>query len=336
MKTNQILLFTLWLFAAAAWTACSRELPAGMPEDEPRCREVSLTLAGEVTGDVDISQEPLSKAAGGAGDLYVINVYSKESAGAANRLYAYGTFDHADGLHLQLEEGYLYEIRVTYVPNAAEVLNWVDDTTYSWQLENYQGTLMNRFVRATSYDDGGFDATAGRIFRKADGLSYYRPHIDRYYGEVTDFDPAASASVTVNLYRAVFGVRLNITGLTEGSLTFAMADAPDIVVRADSLYTPEVVCQFYYPDRVAEAVADGEEYTENAWTTIEWTNDAGDRTVTLHNYTLTYTRVKRSIFNITLEQGVATKGGVNLQVETEDVLDEEAQSFHGTIPVAAE
>ena len=76
--------------------------------------------------------------------------------------------------------------------------------------------------------------------------------------------------------------------------------------------------------------------TENAWTTIEWTNDAGDRTVTLHNYTLTYTRVKRSIFNITLEQGVATKGGVNLQVETEDVLDEEAQSFHGTIPVAAE
>ena len=195
---------------------------------------------------------------------------------------------------------------------------------------------MNRFVRATSYDDGGFDATAGRIFRKADGLSYYRPHIDRYYGEVTDFDPAVSASVTVNLYRAVFGVRLNITGLTEGSLTFAMADAPDIVVRADSLYTPEVVCQFYYPDRVAEAVADGEEYTENAWTTIEWTNDAGDRTVTLHNYTLTYTRVKRSIFNITLEQGVATKGGVNLQVETEDVLDEEAQSFHGTIPVAAE
>ena len=336
MKTNQILLFTLWLFAAAAWTACSRELPAGTPEDEPRCREVSLTLAGEVTGDVDISQEPLSKAAGGAGDLYVVNVYSKESAGAANRLYAYGTFDHADGLHLQLEEGYLYEIRVTYVPNAAEALNWVDDTTYSWQLENYQGTLMNRFVRATSYDDGGFDATAGRIFRKADGLSYYRPHIDRYYGEVTDFDPAVSASVTVNLYRAVFGVRLNITGLTEGSLTFAMADAPDIVVRADSLYTPEVVCQFYYPDRVAEAVADGEEYTENAWTTIEWTNDAGDRTVTLHNYTLTYTRVKRSIFNITLEQGVATKGGVNLQVETEDVLDEEAQSFHGTIPVAAE
>ena len=336
MKTNQILLFTLWLFAAAAWTACSRELAAGTPENEPRCREVSLTLAGEVTGDVDISQEPLSKAAGGDGDLYVINVYSKESAGAANRLYAYGTFDHADGLHLQLEEGYLYEIRVTYVPNAAEVLNWVDDTTYSWQLENYQGTLMNRFVRATSYDDGGFDATAGRIFRKADGLSYYRPHIDRYYGEVTDFDPAVSASVTVNLYRAVFGVRLNITGLTEGSLTFAMADAPDIVVRADSLYTPEVVCQFYYPDRVAEAVADGEEYTENAWTTIEWTNDAGDRTVTLHNYTLTYTRVKRSIFNITLEQGVATKGGVNLQVETEDVLDEEAQSFHGTIPVAAE
>ena len=336
MKTNQILLFTLWLFAAAAWTACSRELAAGTPENEPRCREVSLTLAGEVTGDVDISQEPLSKAAGGDGDLYVINVYSKESAGAANRLYAYGTFDHASGLNLSLDEGYLYEFRVTYIPDAREALNWINDSVYSWQLENYQGTLMNRFVRATSYDDGGFDATAGRIYNKADGMSYYRPRLDRYYGELLDFDPSASATATINLYRAVFGVRLNIEGLTEGTLTFSMADAPDIVVRADSLYTPEVVCQFYYPDRVAEAVADGEEYTENAWTTIEWTNDAGDRTVTLHNYTLTYTRVKRSIFNITLEQGVATKGGVNLQVETEDVLDEEAQSFHGTIPVAAE
>ena len=328
---NRLISFLLWLFAVVSWTACSREVPvAESPEEGARQYKVTLSLAGEITGTVDIDQEPLSKAEGGADDLYVINVYSKESAGAANRLYAYGTFDHASGLNLALDEGYLYEFRVTYIPDARETLNWINDS------ENYQGTLMNRFVRATSYDDGGFDATAGRIFRKADGLSYYRPHIDRYYGEVTDFDPAASASVTVNLYRAVFGVRLNITGLTEGSLTFAMADAPDIVVRADSLYTPEVVCQFYYPDRVAEAVADGEEYTENAWTTIEWTNDAGDRTVTLHNYTLTYTRVKRSIFNITLEQGVATKGGVNLQVETEDVLDEEAQSFHGTIPVAAE
>ena len=324
---NRLISFLLWLFAVVSWTACSREVPvAESPEEGARQYKVTLSLAGEITGTVDIAQEPLSKAEGGADDLYVINVYSKESAGAANRLYAYGTFDHASGLNLALDEGYLYEFRVTYIPDAREALNWINDSVY----------LMNRFVRATSYDDGGFDATAGRIFRKADGLSYYRPHIDRYYGEVTDFDPAASASVTVNLYRTVFGVRLNITGLTEGSLTFAMADAPDIVVRADSLYTPEVVCQFYYPDRVAEAVADGEEYTENAWTTIEWTNDAGDRTVTLHNYTLTYTRVKRSIFNITLEQGVATKGGVNLQVETEDVLDEEAQSFHGTIPVAAE
>lgn len=305
MKTNQILLFTLWLFAAAAWTACSRELPAGMPENEPRYREVSLTLAGEVTGDVDISQEPLSKAAGGAGDLYVVNVYSKESAGAANRLYAYGTFDHADGLNLQLDEGYLYEFRVTYVPNAAEVLNWVDDTTYSWQLENYQGTLMNRFVRATSYDDGGFDATAGRIYNKADGMSYYRPRLDRYYGELLDFDPSASATATINLYRAVFGVRLNIEGLTEGTLTFSMADAPDIVVRADSVYTPEVISQFYYPDRVAE----GGDYTENAWTTVEWVNDAGDQSVELHNYVITYTRLKRTIFNINLSPSTRTKSG---------------------------
>ena len=223
----------------------------------------------------------------------------------SSRVFArkYGTFDHADGLHLQLEEGYLYEIRVTYVPNAAEALNWVDDTTYSWQLENYQGTLMNRFVRATSYDDGGFDATAGRIYNKADGMSYYRPRLDRYYGELSDFDPSASATATINLYRAVFGVRLNIEGLTEGTLTFSMADAPDIVVRADSVYTPEVMSQFYYPDRVAE----GGDYTENAWTTVEWVNDAGDQSVELHNYVITYTRLKRTIFNINLSSSTRTK-----------------------------
>ena len=297
----------LYLFLSLALFACQKEkgeAPPDFPEGT-RSRQVTLSLAGEITGTVDIDQEPLSKAEGGADDLYVINVYSKESAGAANRLYAYGTFDHASGLNLSLDEGYLYEFRVTYIPDAREALNWINDSVYSWQLENYQGTLMNRFVRATSYDDGGFDATAGRIFRKADGLSYYRPHIDRYYGEVTDFDPAASASVTVNLYRAVFGVRLNITGLTEGSLTFAMADAPDIVVRADSLYTPEVMSQFYYPDRVAE----GGDYTENAWTTVEWVNDAGDQSVDLHNYVITYTRLKRTIFNINLSPSTRTKGG---------------------------
>lgn len=291
------------------------QLPDGMPQEERAVHEVCLALGGEMAGSVDFAQSPLSKA--GADDLYVINVYAKETLGAGNVLYAYGTFSEAGDLRLALEDGYLYDFHVTLVRDAHDALLWKNDSVYAWQLENDEGTLLNRFIKATSFDDGGFDANTARLYCKEDGMYHYRPRVNRWYGETLDFDPAQSGTVDVNLYRMVYGVRLNITGLTEGTLTFAMKDAQDIVVNADSLYTPDNLYQCNYLENAAAAAATGENYAESAWTTIQWTNAVGDETVTLHDYTIFYTRLQRSIFNIRLEQGTPTKSGMNIEVEQE-------------------
>ena len=44
------------------------------------------------------------------------------------------------------------------------------------------------------------------------------PETDRYYGETTDYVPTEGGVVTIAMTRWVFGMKLNVTGVTDGSL----------------------------------------------------------------------------------------------------------------------
>lgn len=326
-----------YLLLAATLFACSSEdgtFESNQPQNNPapagKYYSVALDLQGEVA-DFTVSQEPLTKVEGEpTNDLYVINVYSKPANGGSYTRYAYGTFDRTGGMVVNLLEGNLYQFKVTLVKDAKDKLYWENDSTYHWRSSSYDGTVLNRFI-IQGWSSFNYDATQNYIFLKDYNYDYSHPILDRYYGGVTDYEPVENGKIAVDLYRVVFGARVNVTGLEEGQLHFQMTNAPEIVMSADSLYTPDNMYQLYYFADVAEFVERGEEQTETVYLTVTWTNAAGDRTVYIYDGTFVATRLKRTIFNVTLRQGAMNPGDVEFNIVQEEITDGEIIDLEGTI-----
>ena len=324
-----------YLLLAATLFACSSQdgtLENNQPQNNPapagKYYSVALDLQGEVA-DFTVSQEPLTKVEGEpTNDLYVINVYSKPANGGSYTQYAYGTFDRTGGMVVNLLEGNLYRFQVTLVKDAKDKLYWENDSTYGWYFNG--AILLNRFI-IQGWSSSNYDATQNYIFLKDYNDDYRCPILDRYYGEVTDYEPVESGKIAVDLYRVVFGARVNVTGLEEGQLNFRVTDAPEIVISADSLYTPDNMYQLYYFTDVVEFVERGEEQTESIGLAVTWTNAAGDRTVNIYSGNFTATRLKRTIFNVTLRQGAMNPGDMEFNIMQEDITDGETIDLEGTI-----
>lgn len=326
-----------YLLLAATLFACSSQdgtLENNQPQNNPapagKYYSVALDLQGEVA-DFTVSQEPLTKVEGEpTNDLYVINVYSKPANGGSYTQYAYGTFDRTEGMVVNLLEGNLYQFEVTLIKDAKDKLYWENDSTYKWCSYSYNGKLLNRFVMQT-WNSLYYGATSSSIFLKDFAHEYDRPILDRYYGEVTDYEPVENGKIAVDLYRVIFGVRVNVAGLEEGQLNFQMSSAPEIVMSADSLYTPDNIYQLYNFTDVVEFVERGEEQIEGISLTVTWTNAAGDRTVNIHSGSFVATRLKRTIFNVTLRQGAMNPGDVEFNIVQEEITDGEIIDLEGTI-----
>ena len=328
-----------YLLLAATLFACSSQNETfennglqDTPAPAGKYYAVALDLQGEVA-DFTVTQEPLTKVEGEpTNDLYVINVYAKPAAGGSYTQYAYGTFDRTEGMVVNLLEGNLYQFQVTLVKDAKDKLYWETDSTYGWyqNYSAYLAILLNRFVLQT-WSKSTYGANQIDIYLKDFKDNYCRPILDRYYGEVTDYEPVENGKIAVDLYRSVFGARVNVTGLEEGQLSFKMSEAPGIVISADSLYTPDNIYQFYNFSDVVEFVERGEEQTESIGLTVTWTNAAGDRTVNIYNGNFTATRLKRTIFNVTLRQGAMNPGDMEFNIEQEDITDGETIDLEGTI-----
>lgn len=325
-----------YLLLAATLFACSSQdgtLENNQPQDNPapagKYYSVALDLQGEVA-DFTVSQEPLTKVEGEpTNDLYVINVYSKPANGGSYTQYAYGTFDRTGGMVVNLLEGNLYRFQVTLVKDAKDKLYWENDSTYGWYF-NAGAILLNRFI-IQGWGSYNYDATQNNIFLKDYNDDYSRPILDRYYGEVTDYEPVENGKIAVDLYRGVFGARVNVAGLEEGVLNFRMLSAPEIVMSADSLYTPDDIYQLSNFTDVVYFVERGEEQTEYIELTVIWTNAAGDRTVNIYDGGFYATRLKRTIFNVTLRQGAMNPGDVEFNIVQEDITDGETIDLEGTI-----
>lgn len=326
-----------YLLLAATLFACSSQNETfennglqDTPAPAGKYYAVALDLQGEVA-DFTVTQEPLTKVEGEpTNDLYVINVYSKPASGGSYTQYAYGTFDRTGGMVVNLLEGNLYQFKVTLVKDAKDKLYWTNDSTYYWNTTAFRPVLLNRFVLQT-WDVSDYGADQERVYLKDFKGSYSCPLLDRYYGEVTDYEPVENGKIAVDLYRGVFGARVNVTGLEEGQLSFEMSAAPEIVISADSLYTPDNIYQLYNFSDVVEFVEREEEQTEDIYLTVTWTNAAGDRTVNIYSGNFTATRLKRTIFNVTLQQGAMNPGDMEFNIMQEDITDGETIDLEGTI-----
>lgn len=332
----------LYVLAAVLLLSCSREenVLSGISPIEPKVYHVNFAFTGEVENDVDISREPLSKAdEADTNDIYIINVYHKPPLESGYSQYAYGVFDRLENMSLNLYEGTLYQFQVTLVKDGRHKLKFFYDNTFHWYNDNRNTKVENKFILG-GWVQGDYGAIEDYIHVKINEEEEKRcnhPDLNRYFGMLTDYMPTADETIAMDLYQMVFGVKINVTGLTHGSLHFNLNNIPrEVVIRADSLYTPDLMFQMKGFGEILSNINTGTTPVNEENTMISWQDETGTRSVKIMDKKIYYTRQERTIFNIALREGAVYPTGTNFILEEEVMKDGEVHEASAQISNSAQ
>lgn len=161
-------------------------------------------------------------------NLYGINVYyDPPRDGNSNTHYAYGLFDNKEDMSITLLSGYTYKFECTLVKDGKSLLycGQYGGNSFSGYAKPFQTNesastqLSNSFVYGTTYLSG---ITTGQATVKSAATGYVEqtmPSIQRYYGEIEGYTPTPGGTVIIPLKKTVFGARMIIDKVAEGTLT---------------------------------------------------------------------------------------------------------------------
>ena len=234
MKNN--LLKLLALFISALMTASCN--PMDEPEIVGNQVKVSLQFAGEALVDGQLITQK------GGNDLYGVNIYyDKDGDGTIDSEYGYGLYDNPDFMQVTLQKGYKYKFQYTIVRDAKARLN----SNYGKREGRYGAPFFqevgNVFIQGEGIMKGlgsGKASLTGEQFYKA-----ITP-LDRFYGEVAEYEPVKDDILELPVIRTSFGAKFVVTDLEywqNGEFWGYCSDFWDIKTKTNGA-TYEYVCTF--------------------------------------------------------------------------------------------
>lgn len=252
MKKALILLMGIGLFFS-----CSKDTPV---IDEPVTSKeyiVSLGFSGEIT---EISESPLRSTE--SNDLYGIQVYAAPTQGSTDyKPYAYGLFDNKASMTVKLLEGYKYKFVCSMVVDGKNRLLFSGGGYYLPFYTNEVTPLNNAFTYSSSKEMTSL--SRGSTFLINPRSIFDRPNLDRYHGQIEGYTPSNNGSVSINMKRVVFGVKVEVEGVTDGQVKISISEAPDLYIE--------------YPATEIQQI-----FTfQNTYPYASWTNDNYSETITL-------------------------------------------------------
>lgn len=284
---------------------------------------VSLGLGGEIT----ISETPLSRAAGSetsSKDIYAINVfYDKEQDGVTNDIYAGGLFDNSNDMVITLLTGYKYSFDCTYIPNGKDsgyYSNGYTTNTFSGcKINNLFDTGRNFSTMYFGTGSGGTHSKTGDYNTSSYAAYYGQNGVDRYYGEVSNYSPKANDKVTIDMIRCVFGLRINVSGLTEGSLNIGKCFGNESVgkVTSDGVVKDISMRSFVDVYKCWKSYQDYQEYNVTERMSIRWTRGNGI-IQDLGNLGITVKRNVMTTVNINLVAS-STDNSIGFNVQSDEM-----------------
>lgn len=316
--------FVLAAFAVAiGMIACETTNPEPQnPVEEAKTYTVSFDLVGEI----DVTQNPLSRVSPDDRDLYGIEVTYEGGK------YAYGLFDDISNAKLDLSGDHKYAIRVLYIEDGkdkikCDTLVFNDNTYYIGYCRPFHGPnimpdgssrydvaipITNEFHVGT---DRYFHAISGSEYDlQSDKLRHnHAPGLNVYYGKVTNFTPSEqNETVQIYLKHIVYGLKIEVGDFfTNGTIKADLGDYDVYELTPDNAVVEQI---FAYSNR-------GNWYDEenltDAYTsrdiTFTWTKEDGS-TVSWKTQRINFNRLKQTVVRLDLYESQANNG-VNLTFE---------------------
>ncbi len=252
MKKLNILLSAFSAAVACVFiSSCSHSHEPRNPQDEGTVYDIKLSLGGEY---VDISQQPLTRAAWTNKKYYGINILRRKVTETEYTPYAYGVYDKKD-ISIKLASGYRYKFECTSVEDDVDKVATtkvgdygtfifpfslkenlsIDNTVIS----HYPLRDLNKFVSSSTNYLSKLGEGKSSVFNgETDAEGYaveYRdatiPGLMRYYGVTENYTPSGNGNVTIDMKSASFGIKVVVNGMPDGTLKWA--DAHETVTYGD-------------------------------------------------------------------------------------------------------
>ena len=292
--------------------------------------EVMVTF--EMGGEITSGESALTRAEGSTDDLYGVQIDKDGSH------YAYGLFDDVSKIQLAMSKNSRYNIIVSLVKNGRNLI-FHSSSNYCYPFytfgntSEYNYTTLNNSFQISSYLN--LDAIGrGYSDLHPNHDYYYYPAVDRFYGELNDFTPTENCTVTIPMKRTAFGLRYQVSGITDGTVSvkinkaweenssnknevfFSKNDIADTYTSEDKIITfKDVKDAWQYADN----------YTDEVTVSIQWTRGVGI-VEDLGTKTIKVKRNRMNVVNINLS---ANDGSAGIGVVLDDInLSKASANIH--------
>ncbi len=312
-------------------------MPSCNTNDEPtnlssntKIFTVSLGLSGEISNITNFPLSPSTRS-GSSDDLYGIQVYSTPVSGGTETPYAYGLFDNTESMNIKLMSGYKYRFECAMMPNGKNELGGGSSNSY-----NTPFSTTNDNGSATQYTLSTFEyRTDKKMKALSQGAVYYgtgsavaRPKTDRYYGTFNDYIPSEGGTVSINMKRQVFGVKVIADGLTEGKLQIQLEGAPLAEIIAPAT---EIQNVYTFKNISSPIINNGTtdiDYYEDIPVVIVWQKADGVN-VPIATQTIRFTR--KTLTQVTVKvQDNNINNGIGITLESNELVNGESILIGGS------
>lgn len=255
---------------------------------------VSLNLIGEI----ETSEDPLTKAEGSTGNLYAVQVYQ------GNDVFAWGIFDNLKSQSVALKQGNTYSIVVVKVDEAKTLLGSYYSLTndgiyaateyvgpfyvgmpsyyylrtnkffYTFQrnFEYYENATSTSVKSYTGYTTNLSKIDTGSLLKVS-----YPSCTDWLYGKATGFTAdGTTATCNIPLRRVGFKLKYELEGVTDGSVTVTIKNNTRKFFERTTTtpsYSSETLFIAFSDTASAWQYADN--YMENMTVSVSWARGIG-------------------------------------------------------------
>lgn len=337
MRVKHLWLLLLMLTAVA----CSDDSKTEQitPPEEPVYYNVSLCMGGEIS----VEEEPLTRGTA-TNDIYGINVFVDEDGdGTISDHYAYGLFDNKQDMTIPLLSGYKYKFECSLVKNGKNTLYY--GQAFNNAYSGFAEPFMNSATQSTMV---GNEFILGNTFLYLSGSSAHipgttpttsnaatqSPNINRFYGILEEFVPTQDGVATIYLKRMVFGAKLIINGVVDGTVTVSGLWG-DLNQTVTEDYEGQAI--IYTVPSVTDCLASESEYTFSKTLSLKYDSNRGDAWNLSNSLDVTFKRNTLTTITINVSPDLAS-GDISLTEEEmgdDNVIDLEINT-NGVIDTPVE